>query len=537
MTFKERWEDLCGQLLDKLDWPDDTPLPAPADIIGALPEIWMAEGLRTYADRFVALMDAAGLSRAGILMTEQGLPLVIISADAATTSSHGPLGKLLGVDLADALLSLHATMDQCEHEYEFMRDYLTDKVMVNRLVSGLEAVYALWKACDLARREGLRDPSAALIESWLRKKPVPADTRKTGIMPRAVIRDTDLEGTLFDLTEDVQPEIDGQARLPGFAPYDDSAVALPLKLRDFTGRPRSRGRGAALADRIWVEAVMWDPVEYRCLSLPVSVCWDDFINALMPNGRYCQRDAVRIVEALHIVHNLRLPWQIGKTGGTRAVVTVLDIPRRWNAYEDVVTFEINLPPGVRERGPLVYKPALRVLGQKSALQWRGYLNLCYQFDRHGARNGRYIQPTRPRLVRDLQDRLLRIDGTLLLDRDGKPVKTWMIKRKRGKKMNWTPRSGLVPLNERGEPVPILKDAFQERNPAADRYPVLSPEQQVALVYPPAPNTLSKSARSMRRARAEDSLSNMAGKGYIIIEHLDEGVRILPPSGWGAGYGG
>ena len=30
---------------------------------------------------------------------------------------------------------------------------------------------------------------------------------------------------------------------------------------------------------------------------------------------------------------------------------------------------------------------------------------------------------------------------------------------------------------------------------------------------------------------------MAGKGYIISEHLDGGVRILPPSGWGAVYGG
>lgn len=73
--------------------------------------------------------------------------------------------------------------------------------------------------------------------------------------------------------------------------------------------------------------------------------------------------------------------------------------------------------------------------------------------------------------------------------------------------------------------------------AACRYPVLSPEQQVALIYPPAPNTLRKSARSMRRERAENALSNMAGKGYIITEHLDRGVRILPPSEWGAGYGG
>ena len=30
---------------------------------------------------------------------------------------------------------------------------------------------------------------------------------------------------------------------------------------------------------------------------------------------------------------------------------------------------------------------------------------------------------------------------------------------------------------------------------------------------------------------------MAGKGYIITEDLDGGVRILPPSEWGAVYGG
>ena len=537
MKFEERWAYLFGQLLDKLDLPDSTPRPVPADIVGALPESWMAESLATYADRFGALMDAAKLSRAGMLLTDQGLPVVIISADAATTSTHRLLGELIGVDLADGLLSLHATMDQCEHGPDLMRDYLADKKTVHHLVSGLEAVYALWEACGPAQREDLKDPLAALIESWLSKQPVPADARETGILPRAIIRDTDLEGTLFDLTEFDRPETDGQARLPGFSLYDDSAIALPLQLRDFTGLPRSRGRGAALADRIWVEAVMWNPVEYRFLSRPVSVYWGEFINALMPNGRYCQRDAVRIVEALRIVHNLRLPWQIGNTGGARAVVIVLDLPRRWNAYEDVVTFEINLPPGVRERGPLVYKPDLRVLGQKSALQWRGYLNLCYQFDRHGARNGRYIQPTRPRLLRDMQERLLRIDGALLLGSDKKPARTWMIQRKRNNEMNWEPRPGIVPLDDRGTPVPTLKDAAQERNPAADRYPVLSPEQQVALVYPPVQNTLSKSARSMRRARAENALTSMADKGYIITEHLDGGVRVLPPSGWGAGYGG
>ena len=80
MTFKARWDDLFGQLLDKLDLPDGTPRPSTTDIISALPEFWMAEGLTTYAERFGALIDAAGLSRAGMLLTDQELPVVIISA-------------------------------------------------------------------------------------------------------------------------------------------------------------------------------------------------------------------------------------------------------------------------------------------------------------------------------------------------------------------------------------------------------------------------------------------------------------------------
>ena len=134
-----------------------------------------------------------------------------------------------------------------------------------------------------------------------------------------------------------------------------------------------------------------------------------------------------------------------------------------------MTFSVDLPPGVRDRGPLVYKPALRTLGQRSAMQWRAYLNLCYLWDRYGAKNGRYIQPTRPRLARDKDDRILDAEGAILLGKDGQPVRTYTVPARRKGQPARIARPGIVLLDEGGRPVPALADAAQERNPAPSAF--------------------------------------------------------------------
>ena len=176
-----------------------------------------------------------------------------------------------------------------------------------------------------------------------------------------------------------------------------------------------------------------------------------------------------------------MPWELPDgTGGSRAVVIVRDMPRVWNAYHDSVTFEIDLPPGVNAQGPLVYRPALRELGQQSAMRYRAALGLCWMWDRYGAHNGRYIQPTRPRLARDEHDRILDAEGTIFVGKDGQPVRTYTVQKRQKGKLTRIARPGIVPLDESGQPVP-LSAAAQERNPAADRYPILTPAQLVELL--------------------------------------------------------
>ena len=82
-------------------------------------------------------------------------------------------------------------------------------------------------------------------------------------------------------------------------------------------------------------------------------------------------------------------------------VAVRTYPKSWNAYSSPVRFEVELPPGVNDRGPLVYRPALRELGQKSALRYRAYLGLCYLWDRHGATRGAISNP-RARALHGMQ---------------------------------------------------------------------------------------------------------------------------------------
>ncbi len=115
----------------------------------------------------------------------------------------------------------------------------------------------------------------------------------------------------------------------------------------------------------------------------------------------------------------------------------------------------------KDRGPLIYRPVLRQLGQQAALRYRAYLGLCYLWDRYDAAHGRYIQPTRPRLARDAEDRKLNAEEKIITGRDGRPVQLWTIPGRDGQRKA---RPGIAPLDAAGNPV-ALADAAQERNPA------------------------------------------------------------------------
>ena len=549
MEFSKWWTAYAEAFRrESTEVSDNTPLPAPADVAGGLVSIArdFTRSLAEYRVRiwelWTARRPAHEPASASDSVPFSGRVIDLTPSSPTSIMAGLPPGTpfKLSERLTDGLndLHIHFLLIAASHPPDV--DTTTDK-----LIAGFEAVHTIWEA---GPTDGLKHPLAALIEGWL-LRPVEADCRETAILPATLanVRDANAPATLFDLSEHERapgftPHPIERAYLPDLAPAgNEIAPALPLLMWDTSteGGPR-RGKGAPLPLRIWIEAVLALPTHERFSTRRVSVHYGDLTGWLMPNGEYRQRDFPAIRMALHCVHNLRLPWELPDgTGGSRSVVVVRDMPRTWNAYDDLVTFEISLPPGVNDRGPLVYRPALRRLGQKAALRYRAELGLCWLWDRYGAHNGRYIQPTRPRLSRDDQDRILDAEETIIVGKDGQPVRTYIVQARRRGKLVRIERPGIVPLDADGRPVPTLADAAQERNPAADRYPVLTPEQQVQLCYPLdlAGKRLTPSAVRKRRERARNALELMAEEGYCVIENADGGLRILPPQGWGAGYGG
>ena len=130
---------------------------------------------------------------------------------------------------------------------------------------------------------------------------------------------------------------EGQLAMPGFGETDYDGPALPLALYGLgdTNLQHGGGRGAPLALRLFVEAVLAVRLEDRGKNKPIDmgVPLRDLLANLYPGPRkprpteYWPR-LMRAVEALDAM-DARIPWVDPKTGrgGLRRVVSVGDIPR------------------------------------------------------------------------------------------------------------------------------------------------------------------------------------------------------------------
>ena len=179
----------------------------------------------------------------------------------------------------------------------------------------------------------------------------------------------------------------GQMALPGFELADHEGPALPLALYQLgEDNPlRGGGRGAALALRLFVEAILAAPYDQRQAGQPVAlqVTLRDLLDRLYPGPRkprpneYWPR-LMRAVEALNTM-DARIPWQDPNTGRgeLRRVVSVGGIPRGPGALDDVVRMVVDLPPGSGP-GPMV-TPTLGAWGARSAPAYHTLLNMAYRW--------------------------------------------------------------------------------------------------------------------------------------------------------------
>lgn len=412
------------------------------------------------------------------------------------------------------------------------------------LLAGFESYHKIWHGAG--KEAGLKHPVAALIDCYLSH--VEPDTHDTGIFPAPLAAHRHIEtkaemGFLFDVTEyDRSPQTgemptnETHSHLPSLTPRPSGVVpALPIVLWDRAVEAKP-GRGAPYGLRLWVEAILSVPVSERSGTRTIAIPFGQMVKAMF--NRYRRDQFPALSAAFRTVHNMGIAWGERGAESVWVPVVVRNRPERWDAYESDVVFEVNLPPGSGS-GPLVYKPYLREIGRHSAPGYRATLGLCYLWDRYGANKGRFIQATIPRLARNDQGELIDSAGEVLLTKQNQPISQYMI----GKGDSRRLRPDVVALDEQDNRVYSISHAARDRNPAAERYPVLSDADLVTLCYPAIDETsrdgkrLSRSARSNRQSRAREVIEGMADKGYCTIEEVDNGVRIMPPSGWGASYRG
>ena len=207
----------------------------------------------------------------------------------------------------------------------------------------------------------------------------------------------------------------GQLVLPGFE-YEREGPALPLALYQLgEDNPlRGGGRGAPLALRLFVEAVLAAPYEVRDAGQPVvlQVSLRDLLDRLYPGPRRPKPNEywARLMSAVEALDSMdaRIPWHDPETGrsGLRRVVSVGDIPHGPNALDDMVRMIVDLPPGSGP-GPVV-SPTLGAWGVKSAPAYTAMLNLAYRwFDpgvtRHPVDGHHWIQTKDPKRYPALSD--------------------------------------------------------------------------------------------------------------------------------------
>ena len=385
---------------------------------------------------------------------------------------------------------------------------------------------------DRWREAGGRHPLAPIVADFQSRAPILAewDDRRHPVMAGPLAsRNGGMRQPLIVVAGDVRQLPLGfvgsdrlltdptPATLPGIEPVQPSPVpVLPIvtHYEAAGGSSLTRGRGAALPLRLFVEAVIAVPPELRRTSGPpalVTCTLRQLVGALWPRGWQRGRDWPRLMTGLMELSRLGIEWELPSgQGGVRFVVTVRDAPRDGARLDDVCRFEVLLPPGSGP-GPMVDRQHLRFLGLDSAPAFRLYLALCWYWDRHGTYNGRMIGPTSPEVRRDTAGYVLDAAGKVVTSPGGRPTR-------------------------RATHPRAVQTGKRITNPAAlEQYPALSTDDLAVMAY--TPRDLAKPGTALRRKqrqRGREALDEVAKMTSSLVlpairpDGVAGCVRVLPP---------
>ncbi len=359
-------------------------------------------------------------------------------------------------------------------------------------------------------------------------EPTAWDLRRHGVMPRTtagksggtrplVVVSADVRQLPLGLvgTDRFQTEPASET-LPGIEPLRPSPVpVLPLVMpyEAAGGSSMTRGRGAALPLRLFVEVLMAVPPELRRTdnAPPTSVTCKlrQLAAALWPRGWQRGRDWPKLAAGLGELSRLGVEWELPSgQGGVWIPVTVRSFPRAGAMLDDVCRFEVLLPPGSGS-GPLVDRTHTRLLGLDSAPAFRLYLALCWYWDHHDTVAGRLIGPTVPEVRRNAEGYVLDARGEVVTERGGRP-------------------------SRRATHPRAVQIGGRAPNPAADRFPALSPDDLAVMAYSPRdlakPKTSTRRTQRQRAGEALDLIATMTDT-LVLPATRSDGVagcvRVLP----------
>lgn len=357
-----------------------------------------------------------------------------------------------------------------------------------------------------------KHPHAPLIASWQRHSEikVKADQRDRAIVP-APLRDAAFkqEELAFALDRNAplgplpDPE---QGHLPGMEPELSVVPTVPwLALDHRTQRLFVEVLTSVHRSQRDPEWITVPEITLRNLFEWLWPRWYDAEADRMRGGYNRAKHFEPLCRALVGVDKLRILYDRYR----RRLIRVDDLPTTSTRLDDPVIFHVRHIPG-SDHGPSFVRAQARHWGLLSAPAYRATIRLAYIWDEAKLRNnGARIYATRPVVARGP-------DG-VILDKDDRPV------RERGRFVkDWShPRA--VRLGANGKPASDNNPPAFERNPAADRVPVLGPDDQIRLCYN---DDLGKN-RPKRLLLGRRALEAKERAGEIVLEWVGRGgVRII-----------
>ena len=383
------------------------------------------------------------------------------------------------------------------------------------MASEIECVHFFWLICQ-HRKPDLKHPLNAIVLAWLddwicqqgSKRITPQYDKRR---PVAILKQESM-GSIRDLvfTRDEGGSVSSELivrpapkeeQLTFWTPdVTDSKLPdiLPFELYQ-QGLATTKSAAVAMPVRLAFEALMqMEPGTHT-----ERLYWQlgDLIDYLNPDGRFNWTNQLAyILDGLSALYWLRFPYTPNGEGEVDWIPFLpRAVPNQNSNRGSRIIIEVSLPPDVNAHGMMVEKNVVRLLGKKSSARFNAYLTACWIFDRYGTVSGKIIDPTMP------EDR--RNNRGELVDPSGKPVVD-----SRGKRVT------------KAKTAEAARQLDRKANPDRDRYPILDNGDLIRACYP---RGIPTAQRREYLRRAKKAWTELESDGFVRIDRLDSGWRIMP----------